>query len=340
MIQTTLCSVARLIVETLDRHGIDGIAEVRAAGLDPERLHDPNARYPYEGMTRLWLRAVELSHDPCFGLQVAQRFHPTSLHGIAFAWLASATLLEALQRLVRYFRVATTATEATLSEIDGGYRLQLGLARGSRPPAAAASDATAAVVLHLCRLSLGESFRPLHVGLPHGRPDRRCAERFVQLMRAPVTFDAPLLTVDVASAAAETLLPSGNAELAHANERVLVDYLAHLDRNAISAQVKARLVDALPSGPVSESSMARSLHLSTRSLQRRLSAEQTSFRQLLDDTRRELALQFLGNSRLTISEVTYLLGFSDPSNFTRAFRRWHGTSPSDYREEQRIAGSA
>ena len=80
--------------------------------------------------------------------------------------------------------------------------------------------------------------------------------------------------------------------------------------------------------------MASSLNLSVRSLQRKLSDENTNYKHLLDETRRELAMNYLGNSRLTINEITYLLGFSDPSNFTRAFRRWQGESPSNYRARQ------
>jgi AraC-like DNA-binding protein len=83
---------------------------------------------------------------------------------------------------------------------------------------------------------------------------------------------------------------------------------------------------------VTEESIADALHLSRRSLQRRLKEEGTSYTQVLDETRRQLAAQYVRHSRLSINEITYLLGFSEPSNFSRAFRRWTGASPTAYRE--------
>jgi AraC-like DNA-binding protein len=97
-------------------------------------------------------------------------------------------------------------------------------------------------------------------------------------------------------------------------------------------QVKAKLTEMLPSGRVGARQVAEALHVSVRSLQRKLADKGTSFAQLLEDTRRELARQYVSNSRLSVGEITYLLGFSDPANFTRAFRRWTGQSPSAFRQ--------
>jgi AraC-like DNA-binding protein len=337
MLPSTLTSVAQVIVDVLDERGIDGHRIVREVGLDPRRMQDPNARYPFSAMTRLWLSATEISADPCFGLEVGNRFHPTSLHAIGFAWLASDSLLDAMQRLARFFRVATTASAAEVTLGNDGYVLRLRPADNAgvtAPAAPAAQDATAAAIVQMCRLSIGRRFRPSRIELPHDRPSPACVKKLVEQLRAPVIFDTSDFGLVIDRHLAEKRLPSGNAELAHANEKVLIDYLAHLDRNAIGERVKARLVDALPAGAVSEADMANSLNMSVRSLQRRLSEDQTSYKGVLDDTRRDLALTYLGNSRLSINEVTYLLGFSDPSNFTRAFKRWSGQTPSQYRAER------
>lgn len=337
MLTSTLTSVAQLIVDVLDERGIDGRRVLCEVGLDPRRMQDPNARYPFPAMTRLWLSATEISADPCFGLEVGKRFHPTSLHAIGFAWLASDSLLDAMQRLARFLRVATTASAAEVTLENDGYALRLrpAISADITPCAApAAHDATAAATVQMCRLSIGRQFRPTRIELPHDRPSPACVKKLVEQLRTPVVFATRDFGFVIDRRLAEKRLPSGNAELAHANEKVLIDYLAHLDRNAIGERVKARLVDALPAGPVSEADMASSLNLSVRSLQRRLSEEDTSYKGVLDDTRRDLALTYLGNSRLSINEVTYLLGFSDPSNFTRAFKRWSGQTPSQYRVQR------
>jgi AraC-like DNA-binding protein len=95
--------------------------------------------------------------------------------------------------------------------------------------------------------------------------------------------------------------------------------------------VRVRLLDSLSSGEVEETEAARALNMSRRTLQRRLAEEGTSFTEVLDETRRQVALRYVGNSRMPLKEVCYLVGFSEPSNFTRAFRRWTGKAPSDYR---------
>jgi AraC-like DNA-binding protein len=97
-------------------------------------------------------------------------------------------------------------------------------------------------------------------------------------------------------------------------------------------QVKTKLIQELPSGNISEEIIAEDLYMSQRSLQRRLREEGTTYKELLNETRRDLAAQYIKASSVSINEITYLLGFSEPSNFSRAFKRWTGVSPSEYRQ--------
>ncbi len=126
-------------------------------------------------------------------------------------------------------------------------------------------------------------------------------------------------------------LPTSNPDIALANERVALEYLERLDRNDIVAQVRRRILELLPSGPPTQTEIARALALSPRTLHRRLAELKTSFAGLLDDTRRELAGGYLQRADYSIAEVAYLLGFAEVSSFNRAFRRWTGTAPSAVR---------
>jgi AraC-like DNA-binding protein len=130
---------------------------------------------------------------------------------------------------------------------------------------------------------------------------------------------------------AESALPTANAELAQANDRVVQSYLARLDGASIRVRVQSLLVDLLPGGAVQEDLVASRLALSVRTLQRRLREEGTSFKSVLDETRRELAGRYLADPDYSIGEITFLLGFSEASNFTRAFRRWYGRPPAAMR---------
>jgi AraC-like DNA-binding protein len=148
---------------------------------------------------------------------------------------------------------------------------------------------------------------------------------------APVRFEAEdnLLCFDRTSL--EAHLPSANPELARINDQTVIDYLARFDRENTAMQVRSRLIEHLPAGNPRHAAIARALNLSPRSLQRKLKNEGTSFKTLLENTRRELALQYVRESHRSLGEVAYLLGYSEPGNFTRAFTRWTGMAPQDFR---------
>ena len=119
-------------------------------------------------------------------------------------------------------------------------------------------------------------------------------------------------------------LPTGNAELAHTNDLVIKRYIAQMDRTHLANRVREKLLDHLPSGHANQDWTARALNMSTRSLQRQLREEGTSYKWILDEVRQELARQYMQDPKMPIKEVTFMLGFSEVSNFTRAFKRWTG----------------
>ena len=128
-------------------------------------------------------------------------------------------------------------------------------------------------------------------------------------------------------------LATANPELARVNDQIVTDYMAQLDRNDVTMQVKSRLIERLPSGKVSEEGIATSINVSQRSLQRKLKQQVVSFTRLLENTRRELSMQYVRNPQHSLNEVAFLLGFAEPSNFSRAFKRWYGKSPSQFRQD-------
>jgi AraC-like DNA-binding protein len=131
-------------------------------------------------------------------------------------------------------------------------------------------------------------------------------------------------------------LPTSNRQIAATLDRILVERLAHLDKRDVVARCQASLFEQLYSGEVSEDVMAEQLHMSRRTLQRKLADADLTFQKLVDDTRRDLAMRHLDDPRHSITDVTFLLGFSQQSAFTRAFKRWTGMSPTEYRTQQSV----
>ncbi|UCE89888.1 MAG: AraC family transcriptional regulator [Pseudomonadota bacterium] len=330
MHSTVLASTTQVIWNALESYGCDSSALFRTAGLDPEALRDPNARYRYASVRTLWKHAVEASGDPCLGLTTAHHWHPTNFHGLGYALMASATLKDALERTVRYFRIVSTDPEALeLVEHTDNYQFVIGTDSVEYRALDEEYDMMMALFMDVCRATCGSGLRPLRITVEHEAPE--CAERYAEYFAAPVEFGAPNYALFFDKADVERPLPTANAELALANEKVVQHYIAHLDRSDVVMQVKIKIIEQLPSGHVAEGAIARSLNMSLRSLQRRLREDGTSYKELLDETRRDLARQYIQDSRVSINEMTYLLGFSEPSNFSRAFKRWTGKSPTAYR---------
>jgi AraC-like DNA-binding protein len=156
-------------------------------------------------------------------------------------------------------------------------------------------------------------------------------EPFRQVFQAPLRFNAEHYSLLYARADLETPLPTANEALAQLHDRFAGEYLARFSGSRVTHQARQVLCRLLPQGEPKREAVAQALLLSERTLQRRLQEEGTSYQQLLDDTRRELAEQYLAQPNLTLLEVAYLLGFADPSNFFRAFRRWFDATPGEYR---------
>lgn len=327
---TSQASQALMVWKALESYGCDPVKIFARAGLEAEKLTDPAARYTDVALAELMDIAVAETGDPAFGLRVAEFWHPSTLHALGYAWMASASLRDAFSRAIRFFRMVTDNEQVETEESGDEFRLRIIIPPHAHRSADAGYDAFMAVVVVMCRTSLGEDFRPLRIIMQRPEPD--CPVRFTEFFGAPVEFSAPENIVVIKRSDLDKPLPTANSDLARASDQIITEYLARLDRSNVGAQVKAKLLDFLPSGEAGQEAVAASLNLSLRSLQRKLHNEGVTFKDLLDDTRRELAGRYIKESGMSAKEVAYLLGFSEPSNFTRAFKRWTGVSPTEYRE--------
>ncbi len=328
-VATALTSWVKAIRRTLEAREIDSVALFVQAGLDPAALDDPNARYPVANTTRLWRLAVEATGDPCLGLAVASNAAPTSFHALGYSILASATLHDMLQRLVRYFHIATNLSSLELRESPEAFELIVHTPQSGLQPAPESVDAFISMLVRSARALAGRTLCPQWVTLRRSRPPGTdCHER---VLRAPVQFDAACDMVRFARADCLRPLDSANQELAQRNDELARQYLEQLDRGTLQTRVREALLARLAEGEPSAEQIADALHLSLRSLQRHLAEEGTSFDQILDETRQQLARSYLGDPRWSISDIAYSLGYADASCFSRAFRRWTGQAPSHYR---------
>ena len=333
MHSSLLASSTLVVWKAYETYGLDGRELFLRAGLDPANLEEPSARYPYAAVRKLWELALQDTGDPCFALTAARQWHPSNFHALGYAWLASRSLKEALQRLIRYFRVVSTdPEELSLIEHPDAYQFLIDNGSVVYRSLDEEYDFFLAILLDACRLSLGEAFRARRVRMQRARPS--CGDRYEAFFGGAVEFEAPEYSLFFDKPALERLLPTGNAEVARANDQVILAYLAQLRRDDLVMRVKVALIERLPSGQVSKEQLSETLGVSLRTLQRKLRDEGTSFKQLLDETRQDLAQGYVRNPQVSIGEITYLLGFSEVSNFSRAFKRWTGLAPAEFRRSR------
>jgi len=313
----------------LQERGVETDALLRGAGLDPEQVGRPDERLPLSATTRLWQLAVRVTGDENIGLWVSRHATQTTFHALGYAYMASKTLLEAMERIARFNGMVSNAAHVSLTEEKGVYVLRWELEENTQRPANEAMEALIASILRACRKLSGHDFSPLSVELMRTRPNN--VEAFEQFFRCDLRYGAPGYRLVFESAALKQELPWGNEDLARSNDRVAEEYLARLELGGLATRLRTLLVKELPSGVQSHEHYAELLAMSGRSLQRKLSAEGTSFNQVLNDTRCELAKSYLRASEAhSLTEIAFLLGFSDTSSFSRAFHRWTGVAPSAY----------
>ncbi|WP_165839967.1 AraC family transcriptional regulator [Motiliproteus coralliicola] len=323
------------VSRALTAAGCDVESMFAAAELDLAQATDPNSRFPVEQMARVWRAAVVETGDEALGLRVADYVKPTTFHALGYAMLASGTLREAFKRLESYFTIVSDA--GTLVFEEGEPECRLLLQRSSneagRPVASdQALDAFVASILGICRDLHQPDFAPLRVELGRAQPAKIAP--YESLFDCPVTFGMPATNLYFSTSELDQPLPTANAELAVQSDKVVRDYLSRLQLEDVVGLVKAKVIDMLPDSEPSQERVADALHLSLRSLQRKLSQAGTSYTQVLEGVRHELAEQYLQQSHLSVSEICFMLGFASLSSFSRAFKRWTGVSPAHYRADR------
>lgn len=342
-------SAARLTrpaIAYLYAQGRDVTRLLADAGLDLATVMTPGARIPHRVLFDVWSRGAELLGDPDFGLRAVgavdlrvfeQLSFPSEyLPGQLFA--ASTTLGEGLARLMRSQPLSMHAS-------------QLELVRGPAPAGAPPVPAGAIRVRHTMPGAAGvprvftefwiswvfrliheltaPAVTPLEVRFAHAAPPT--IDQHTRTFAVPLRFSTGEDALVLHEADLATPLRSTNTVVLDL-ERHAETLLARMPPAETAAdRVRALVAAELMAGDASSTQVARAMHISSRTLARRLAELGTSYQALLDEVRADLARQYLLEDRRTVQDVAAALGFSDARSFVRAFQRWYGQSPTQYR---------
>ena len=304
-----------------------------ATDLTPQLLADDDARISPPQRCAAWSEALRLTGDPLLPLRIAEATPPGAFGIVEHVCRAAPTLGEALRRWVRYLNLLDDAVAVDL-EVEED-RALLRVSRESEAPAPASHELCWALVARFARELCEEPVRPLAVELAHGGPDDVAPYR--AWFEAPVVFGAEATQLVLPRAALVARLVATDPALLAILSRATDELAKGASADPLmTQQVKRVLYEALRSDDAQVESVAKQLGLTVRSLQRRLKDEGTSFQAVREDVRRALAQRYL-DAGLAITEISFLLGFSEPGAFFRAFKRWTGLTPVEGRAGRRPA---
>lgn len=327
---TVATTSSRALLAACARLGLAAGPLLDRAGLTAAQVDDPDGRLDGEAVAALWRAAFERSGDPGLGLAVALAVPFGAYRVIDFLAASAATVGDALTRVARYFPLINSALAWAIEAGPSSVAIALTHpAVTGELPRPYAEYAVAVTILH-CRHASGFDWPLDEVAFAFAAPPSSADH--VRAFGCPVRFGASHSGFTMTRATWDHASRAPSSELLRTLEDHADRLIASLraDR-VVSAQVSRLLAEELQGGDPTLPRVARKLAMSPRTLQRRLDLEGTSFVDVLDTTRRHFAQKYLEERSLALTEIAYLLGFSEQSAFTRAFHRWFGAAPSQVR---------
>ena len=320
---------ARQIAALLEARGRPSNLILREVGLDPKKVQEPDARIPYAKHVALFEAAAEHLNDPCFGLHFASRVDILDAGTIGYVVANSPKLGDAFRNLVTYIRVITEGVRPRLEIEDRLAIVSMEIIDPEVRRQRQIYEASVTMVMNISRLVTGRRLTPEWVEFRHDR--KGDLDEFERYFGGPVYFGRHRTAVILNRAHLDLRCRSADERLL----RILKGYCEEIlkqrpEKGDLKHDVEHLVATLLPSGAATNQRVARELGMSQRTMARRLTDQETSFAQILEEVRHQLAVRYLEEPNVRASQIAYLLGYSEPSAFNHAFRRWTGVSPSEF----------
>jgi len=329
-VRTIQAKAAEKIARAAGARGVNANSLYRAVGLKPAILNDPDARIPFGQIVALYEQAAVLTGDEAFGLHVGEHVDPTAFDVLGYSVINSPTFGDALDRVVRYNFIWTNGSCFTIEAGNEQTKIAYVYLDESIHQRRHDAEMTFAALAALGRQFTGVNWSPREIRFQHERPpDIREHERIFQ---CPILFGATTNEYVFDSGYLKLVIVKADARLCALLDRHANELLARYPReDSLVERLRTLIKEELNGGNASLDVCAARVGMSARTLQRKLHALGTSHHQLLDEMRKELAVRFLREPGMAVCEVAYLLGFSESSAFHRAFKRWTGATPNEFR---------
>jgi AraC-like DNA-binding protein len=316
----------------LQELGIRVSSMLQNAGLPPGLFDQPRIIVTTEELFALWKSIGQASTNPAIGLELGTETRPEHFDPIALAALSTASFGEAMRQMARYKQLSCPEEIIhDTDEAEWSIQFRWLLAEGAEPTVL--TDLCFAWVLCVARHGTGTRLSPLRIEFVRSPAQEKILRRHFD---CPVVFGAARNALIFRASDAALPFVTRNAELlAMLAPQFDQELKQRKEHETFPERVRSAIQRKLAGQRPKMEEIARELHLSSRTLQRRLQDAGYSFQQVLEEARHQLARHYLNNSLLELNETAYLLGYEDASSFVRAFRTWEGVPPAHWRGAQR-----
>ena len=313
----------------LDSLKVNIDAFLRSLGIEPATVRSPDAYLPVDTYLRIQEEATEYVNDPYSGLHMGEFVQPGSWSILGYLMMNCKTLSEAFEKSGRYQRIIGNLITGRAEFGLGKVRLVYFTPPHAPQMSRHCFDSTFSSSVHLARTLSGLPLNPLEVSFTYPEPESRA--EYERVFNCPVRFGQKnnSMTLDVKMGSLPVRM--ANPALLEHFAKYAQDFIAQMEWNDTTSQAVTKIILAqLDSESLSIERVAREMAVSVRTLQKRLEAEGLAFSDLLRDIRQRLARKYL-RENYTVEQITYLLGFSEPSVFRKSFKKWSGVTPKEYR---------
>jgi len=323
-------SVTVGLIQVIKDAGIDPSRVFETLDLDPAVFSRTEGFIPCSSFARVLEQAAALTGDRAFGLHFGASANPKNIGALAYAVFNAPTVAAAFETAARYLHIHNEAALATYREENNLSYLRYGVKDLGAAAPEQFIEYGMAVALNTLRVMVGSQWNPREVHFAHDEPPTTSEHQ--QFFRAPVLFSCPTSAFVMEREFCSRPIPAADSNLFKILRRYLETVLSHMPKEDEDlALVRRKIAETIKDGSPKLREIAKAMATSPRTLQRQLNDYGIDFRTLVDDTRKCFALDYLKDFNHTLTQIAFLLGYSEVSAFNRSFKRWTGKTPLEYR---------
>ena len=316
------------VVNSLEAVGLDSKALCHSSGFEYGFLKENDGHIDIDLAFTFWQLLAEKTSNPEIGLTLASKIKLGGFKALGFSLMASDTIKDAMGRLVRYQKLMGDAGDIILESHNDHYNLVIELTGNQRAAPHQPIDASFAFLLHIIRWVLNSDVLPQALYLKRAAP--AVTQAYEDTFGCTPVFASERNAIVFSKDVFEAPLPTADKTLAHMHDQVSDEDLQLIMADGLVKKVRKIIIRKLSAGEIKLEDILEYVSFGKRTFQRKLKAEGYTFFQLVDQTRKNTAKEYVGNTQLSFEEIAFLLGFREHANFSRAFKRWLSCTPGQY----------